>query len=55
LIDLSKSLIAAALSASNSYFWMHSGYFDGAAMVLADHGISAELRLLDERAVRARQ
>ena len=32
LLDLSKSLIAAALSTSNLYFWMHSGYFDGAAI-----------------------
>jgi peptidoglycan/LPS O-acetylase OafA/YrhL len=32
MVDLSKSLIAAALSASNFYFWMHSSYFDGAAI-----------------------
>jgi peptidoglycan/LPS O-acetylase OafA/YrhL len=32
MVDLSKSLIAAALSASNFYFWLHSSYFDGAAI-----------------------
>jgi peptidoglycan/LPS O-acetylase OafA/YrhL len=32
MVDLSKSLVAAALSASNFYFWMHSSYFDGAAI-----------------------
>jgi peptidoglycan/LPS O-acetylase OafA/YrhL len=32
MIDLSKSLIAAALSASNFYFWVHSSYFGGAAI-----------------------
>lgn len=32
LVDLSKSLIAAALSASNIYFWLGSGYFDHEAI-----------------------
>jgi peptidoglycan/LPS O-acetylase OafA/YrhL len=32
MVDLSKSLIAAALSASNFYFWMLLSYFDGAAI-----------------------
>ncbi|HWS61739.1 MAG TPA: acyltransferase family protein [Steroidobacteraceae bacterium] len=32
MVDLSKSLVAAALSASNFYFWLHSSYFDGAAI-----------------------
>jgi peptidoglycan/LPS O-acetylase OafA/YrhL len=31
LADLCKSLVAAALSASNFYFWTTSGYFAGAA------------------------
>jgi peptidoglycan/LPS O-acetylase OafA/YrhL len=29
IVDLSKSLAAAALSVSNIYFWLTSGYFDG--------------------------
>jgi peptidoglycan/LPS O-acetylase OafA/YrhL len=32
LVDFAKSLIAAALSVSNIYFWAGSGYFDGAAL-----------------------
>ncbi|MGA8089676.1 MAG: acyltransferase family protein [Terracidiphilus sp.] len=28
LVDLSKSMLAATFSASNFYFWQHSGYFD---------------------------
>jgi peptidoglycan/LPS O-acetylase OafA/YrhL len=28
LIDYAKSLLAASASASNFYFWLHSGYFD---------------------------
>ncbi len=28
LVDLSKSTLAATFSASNFYFWLHSGYFD---------------------------
>jgi len=28
LVDYSKSVIAAATSSSNFYFWQHSGYFD---------------------------
>ncbi len=32
LVALAKSAIAAALSASNVYFWMDSGYFSGTAL-----------------------
>lgn len=32
LVDVSKSVTAAALSVSNFYFWLHSGYFDGDAI-----------------------
>ena len=32
IVDLSKSLIAAALSAANVYFWLGSGYFDAPAL-----------------------
>ena len=28
LVDLSKSILAATFSASNFYFWEHTGYFD---------------------------
>jgi len=28
LVDCSKSMLAASASASNFYFWLHSGYFD---------------------------
>jgi peptidoglycan/LPS O-acetylase OafA/YrhL len=28
LVDLSKSVLASAFSASNFYFWAHTGYFD---------------------------
>lgn len=31
LVDFAKSVVAAALSASNLLFWWQSGYFDGAA------------------------
>ena len=31
MVDLSKSLVAAALSVSNLFFWLTSGYFDGPA------------------------
>jgi len=31
-IEFSKSLIAAAASVSNIYFWLHAGYFDGSAL-----------------------
>ena len=30
-VDFAKSLAAAALSVSNMYFWLHSGYFDAPA------------------------
>jgi peptidoglycan/LPS O-acetylase OafA/YrhL len=30
-VDYSKSLIAAAASVSNFYFWLHASYFDGTA------------------------
>jgi peptidoglycan/LPS O-acetylase OafA/YrhL len=32
LVNLSKSELAAALSVSNVYFWLQSGYFDGTAL-----------------------
>ena len=32
LVDFSKSLIAAAASVSNIYFWLHAGYFDSPAL-----------------------
>lgn len=31
-VEFSKSLIAAASSVSNIYFWLHAGYFDGTAL-----------------------
>jgi len=32
MVELARSTIAAALSASNVYFWVGAGYFDGAAI-----------------------